>query len=839
MIELTPLPRKDPEGATFDVIEEESEPDANGDAPTEEDDSSDPLAPTSDTEADCEGSSGHEASEPLCQKCPKCSPTCVAISSGLVSMVLVCVVVIMAFHLGAVHYCIFGHTRIFRDTDDSNRGVFEDLSPNEYKSVRDYMFETSKIGLVPITKAFPNQSYIYLIDLHIPLKTSVLEHLDRGSVRLKRVAKVVVIRGNLESPRVEEYLVSPLPVPTSHRLARNPLYARYPVPYTSRPMDQVDYRFVYPIISQFTKEIYHILMDSYGLCYHNCTKGINCMLFRDTAPSGLESGDRITWFRAYRDVDGYFLHPLGLEIQIDHKSTDISDWMIERIMYNGHLIYTVSDFIERYNTGQIKKVSLLRPVGRPEDLYSSYHRRGTSEMPHPLRPPRLMEPDGNRFTITNQHVQYMHWDLDVRMRPSTGLQIFDVRFQGERLAYEISLQDAVVFSSGYGPAQMISNLYLASWMIGASSFELVRGVDCPDTASFLDLHHFVNSDEPMLYRKSVCVFEQDPGIPLRRHYEDDLRNGYRRYGGLVDYHLVVRHIATIQSSDYIFDYIFHLNGEIQLRVSLTGYVQATYDVPFESPYGNPLYFGVAGNVLQTVFHFKTDLDIRRVENRFAILEIKKETQRHPWYPGLNKTQFRLKKHSLLREMDLVVGDFPYPNYYLLFDENPTNQYGTHRSYRIINEGVTPFLLDDVNITNAANWVKYPVIVTKYDDTEDHSSSIYAQNDPWDPVVDFERFVNDNDTIVNEDLVIWAAVGIYHVPSTEDVPSTSTSSQSRSLRLVPYNFFTEDPSVSSPNTVQIIPDGEDIKVNMFGTSDDVSCAPQSLGPQTFYGYRADD
>ena len=726
---------------------------------------------------------------------------------------------------------------MIRDPDGSyNPGVFEDLLPFEFNAVQEYMFRNSNIALVPIEQAIPNNSYIYMIDLHLPLKAAVLEHLDRGSVRLERVAKVVVVRGDLETPRIEEYLVSPLPHPRSHRLARNPVYARFPVPYTSRPVDQVDYRHLYPLIAQFTKETYSLLMKTYGLCYHNCTKGVNCMIFRDTAPRGIESGDRSSWFRAYRDVEGYHLHPLGLEIQIKHKSTDVSNWAIDRILYNGHLIYTVAGLLERYNKGALREFE-HKPVGRIQDLYSSYYRRGPSEMPDPISAPRSIEPSGNRFKIRNQHVKYMHWDFDVRMRPSTGLQLFDVRFQSERIAFEVSLQDAVVVSSGYGASQMMSTLYLSSWMIGASSYELVRGVDCPDTAAFLNFHHFVDTSNPVFYRNSACVFEQDSGIPLRRHYENDRRGGYTSYGGLVDYQLVVRHIASIQSRDYIFDYIFHLNGEIQIRVSITGYEEATINLPFEDPYGNPLYFNVAGNVNQNVFQFKIDMDIRRLENRFAVIDLESDTQRHPWHPRLNKTQYKLTKHKLQREMDLVVHEYSDNCNFVIYDDHPLNQYGSHRAYRFVNEGRTPFIHDDVDVTKAAQWAKYPVIVTKYDDTEDQSSSIYAQNDPWDPVIDFDRFVHDNDTIVNEDLVVWAAIGLFRVPSTEDVPSIPTSSNSRSLRLVPYNFFTEDPSVSSPNNVRIVPTSDDnIHVDRFGTSDDISCVPQTFGPQTYYGFR---
>ncbi|KAL4232081.1 tryptamine:oxygen oxidoreductase (deaminating) [Mactra antiquata] len=762
----------------------------------------------------------------------------VAIFSSFLSVILLAIVVILAFHMGAVQYCFQNYRSSTRNSDSPQ--VFDDMTVSEYHAVTDYMLHRSGIGLTHFDSASVNSSYIYMIDLHIPLKSAVLEYLDRGSVRLKRVAKVIVVRGDLETPKVEEYLVFPLPNPNSHRLARNPLYVRFPIPYTSRPVDHIDYKELYSIIRTFSKDIYHILMESYGLCYHNCTINKNCIVFRDVAPRGQKSGDRNTWFWAFRDVEGYYLHPLGLQIQINHKSNFVNEWKIDRIVYNGKLSYTVDSFLERYEKGiKLNKIKQDIPVGKNQFLYSSMYRREYSDIPEAMPGPRFVDPAGPRYTVEGQHVKYMHWDFDIHMRTSTGVQIFDVRFQSERIAYELSLQESVVFHAGYGPTMTMSNLYLASWMIGASSYELVRGVDCPDTAAFLDTHFFVDTSKPLFYRNVVCIFEVNSGVPLRRHYTPDTKGGFTHYGGLVDHHLVVRHIATIWSKDYIIDYIFRVNGEIETRVSTTGYLQSTYKLPFEKIYGNPIYYDVTANVYQQLFHFKLDLDIGRLENRYSVIDIETEHIRHPWYSSANLTQFVLKEKRMEREMDIVVADeTDAPRYHLIYAEHPVNKYEVKRAYRIINNNYVKNVLKDKKVTNAAKWANYPIVVTQYDDTEDHSSSIYAQNDPWEPVVNFERFVTDNDTIVNRDLVAWATVGFFHIPRTEDVPSITTPTQTVSLTIAPFNFFTECPSVSSPSGVVIkpIPGSNKISVNTFGTDRSMSCVPPTYGPESFFGFR---
>ncbi|KAK3590103.1 hypothetical protein CHS0354_041149 [Potamilus streckersoni] len=763
----------------------------------------------------------------------------VAIISSFLSVILLICVIILAHYQGHIPYCFSGFNVIPRDL--TNPTVFEDLNPSEYMSVVKYMLKNTHINLVPFEDASVNSSYIYMIDLHMPLKSAVLKYLDRGTKKPERAAKVVVIRGDVKPPRVEEYLVFPLPVPDNHKLVSSPAYSHTPIPYSSRPVDYVDYKSIYPIFNHVSEQLYHLMIDSYGLCYHNCTKGKNCLVFYDVAPRGRKSGDRESWFWAFRDVEGFYLHPLGLEIQIDHISTDVNEWKVSRIVYNGYLFYEVEHLVERYRNNTIRKIKFDQTVGLPDQIYSSFHKRGKSPTEIPLQGPRIVEPQGRRFQIQGRHVTFMHWDLDIRMRSSTGVQLFDIRFQKERIAYEISLQEASVFYSGFGPAQGTSNYYDTSRMMGASSFELVPGIDCPETAVYLDTHHLVNSGRVLHYKNAICVFENNPSIPLRRHYTNDFRNGYTSYGGLVDYQLIVRNIANIWNYDYIFDYIFHLNGAIEIQVATTGYVQATYKLPYEKEYGNTIYYNAIANIHQHLFHFKVDLDIAGTKNRYATIDIGTKTDKSPWYRDAQKTQHAMIWNVRKKELDSVVGNsMDDLKYHIIFNDEFKNKFGSSRSYRIINRGATEFLLKDTDVAAGAKWAKYPIAVTMYKDWEEMSSSIYAQNDPWYPVVDFERFLLDNDTIFDEDIVVWLTMGAHHIPHSEDVPSTPTVWNKYNIFLAPYNFFNECPSTSSTNIVHILPakDYKTINVNTFGTSLETKCAPFDSGPQSYSGVRTE-
>ena len=46
------------------------------------------------------------------------------------------------------------------------------------------------------------------------------------------------------------------------------------------------------------------------------------------------------------------------------------------------------------------------------------------------------------------------------------------------------------------------------------------------------------------------------------------------------------------------------------------------------------------------------------------------------------------------------------------------------------------------------WARYQMAVTKYKDDEKRSSSMYAIWDGAEPVVDFQKFIEDNESIVD-------------------------------------------------------------------------------------------
>lgn len=295
-------------------------------------------------------------------------------------------------------------------------------------------------------------------------------------------------------------------------------------------------------------------------------------------------------------------------------------------------------------------------------------------------------------------------------------------------------------------------------------------------------------------------------------------------------------MSTAYNYDYIYDYLFYPNGVVEVRVSTSGYVQATYWTSNEAPYGTEIHTGVAGTIHDHLINYKVDLDIGGVKNSFETIDIKIENITNPWFPKEKRVQKVLSRSLKKTEQEATYhNNFDHPKYLNFFSEGNLNKMSVNRGYRVhIRDMMKQMYPKDWELVRGAAWTLNQMTVTKRKEKEDTSSSIYNQNSMYNPVVDFANFTADNENIVNEDLVAWVTVGVMHIPHSEDIPNTATAANTASFFLRPYNYFDEDPSMASHDAVLILPtkDGA-ADINTFGTPDGPACAKKNK-PINFTG-----
>ncbi|NXB50179.1 AOC1 oxidase, partial [Leucopsar rothschildi] len=631
--------------------------------------------------------------------------------------------------------------------------IFADLSAAELRAVRTFLMGRPELGLSPSQGGPLAKNSLFLVELLPPQKRRALRFLEHGGARPPREARAVIFFGAQAEPNVTELAVGPLPHPSSYRPL--PFKGGRAVPFSARPMTRLEYELLHGALVAALAPLEPLLLEATGFGFQNCSE--RCLTFSDIAPRGLGPGERRSWLVIQRFVEGFFLHPAGLEVLLDHRDPEPRRWAVQRLWYNGRYFGSVRELAQSHARGELALARLPEPPAR--QLFSSYEPRGSfpSGTPTDVHGAKVCEPQGRRYRLRGNRLEYGGWSLAFRLRSSAGLQLFDVRFGGERVAYELSVQEAIAFYGGHSPAAMQTKYMDAGWAMGASSYELARGVDCPETATFLDAHHLLDADGPVRFPNALCVFELPTGVPLRRHFDSDFQGGFHFYAGLEGRALVLRTTSTVYNYDYIWDFLLYPNGVLEAKVHATGYIHATFYTPEGRRYGSRVHSHLLGNIHTHLVHYKVDLDVAGSPGNGDPLRVWGAPELgNPWGAG----------------------------------EGPGQRWDRDRPA----PGLTPPL----------TCRRYHLAVTRRHENEPSSSSIYSQNDPWDPPVTFESFIRDNETIEDQDLVAWVTVGFLHVPHAEDIPNTATPGNAVGFFLRPFNFFSEDPSVASRAAVIVRP-----------------------------------
>lgn len=162
-------------------------------------------------------------------------------------------------------------------------------------------------------------------------------------------------------------------------------------------------------------------------------------------------------------------------------------------------------------------------------------------------PAQAVAPAGARWgvDIKEKYVSWLGWEFFISFSRDTGVRIFDVKYQGSRIIYELGLMEALAIYAGNDPIQSLTAFWDILGGMGASSFTLLPGFDCPAYATFLNTTTHDNG-VPTVSEGSICVFEQDAGFPIYRHtaanYTAATKNVF----------LTVRSISTMGNYDYMY-----------------------------------------------------------------------------------------------------------------------------------------------------------------------------------------------------------------------------------------------------------------------------------------------
>lgn len=601
-------------------------------------------------------------------------------------------------------------------------------------------------------------NHIAIIETLIPNKTDAVKYLDtQDSETPPRYARFTVNTGTMEPAAIFEYIVGPLPASAQTEIV--PLS----FPYNSGRNHVVNPLPSYTEIVKWLANLGHknsdMIKDLLGDVVDPNYAGGSPQLMPLSRTAALENGTWSSWANvraAGLDSGAFSLLAQGLHCKIVIPGRDPSQWKVEKWFYNGILYSSTREFRRAWKEGKVVKLPPNRD-GEWTEAQPDHDGIPGREKNSPI----MIQPGGPRYKIDvrEKHVSWMGFEFYMNAMQATGIALWDIKFRGERVLYEIGLQEAMAHYAGNDPSS--SNMvWLDTFFgMGLNMYELVKGYDCPAYATYLPVT-FRQGDGTITRNNSICVFEYTADHAIQRHTTPNhisiSKNSY----------LVVRSVSTVGNYDYTIDYLFYLDGSIEVKVRASGYIFGAYhqleamrkdlDKKSEVPsyeYGYQIQDLVVSSMHDHGLNFKADLDIAGTANTLYKVEVSPHHHKYPWDDTERSTM-----HLVHTPIESEIGlDWPSNSgaMYVVLNNDSTNAWGEKRGYRITSGtgmGTPPHLTiaNSTGLGDAANWAYHDFWVLKQHDWERRSSSEFNFLDPTDPLIDFAKMV-DGEAVVQDDL----------------------------------------------------------------------------------------
>ncbi|KAK1714588.1 LOW QUALITY PROTEIN: primary-amine oxidase [Colletotrichum acutatum] len=648
--------------------------------------------------------------------------------------------------------------------------VWAPISPDDNLAVWNLLHDPATgLNLTDPNNATVTDNYIYWIDTLHTNKSTVLPYLGGAASPPPKYARVVIFSGGLEVPDSQEYMVGPLPVGNGTKVEKLDYIfnggSGGKIPYNSRYFDGPRLVATEPLLVSIMSNITDITSELIGGVYYGTSDNRTTLTSTSGTPLSYDGTQafRTVMFR-YPNTATY-LTPLDFSVMLDVTGTDASQYKLRGIVTNEKFFPTVAALQSAWEAGELKEQ--FEQSRTPDwGLLDYKPEMGVRDLENKLAPQSL-EIGGKRYKVDEEqkYIEYMGWSFYTSYSRTLGLMYYDIKFKGERVIYELSLQEAAAQYAGFTP-KAAGTVYHDT--LGTYLGTLVEGYDCPFGSTFWNVtHHEGNSS--VVSTDAICIFEADAGYPVSRHrYGSGNEYGFSYLGTVKASALTMRSVATVGNYDYMFDYSFHVDGSLEVTVRASGFLQSSFYYPDQEEFGPRIQEATMGSLHDHILTYKADFDILDTKNSLEVSELVLVNTSQPWYPELGSfEQMQLQKSTMTDEQQFNW----QPNnaaMYCIVNPNATNAWGEKRGYRIVpgksNIHLTP--LDSPWTKHQTPFAKSHLALSRQHDTEPHSNV----NLPLKPQQDFMKFFN-GESVENEDIVLWFNLGMHHFTRSEDIPVT--------------------------------------------------------------------
>lgn len=393
--------------------------------------------------------------------------------------------------------------------------------------------------------------------------------------------------------------------------------------------------------------------------------------------------------------------------------------------------------------------------------------------------------------IEGSRVRWRNWQMHVSPNAREGVVLHRVSFMQEgrerSLLYRAAVSEMVVPYGDPAAGWYVRNPLDAGELgLGKFPLPLREGVDVPHGARFLAATLVTNDGTPVERARAIALYERDGGLAWRF-----LQSGRRSR------QLVIEWISTVGNYEYGFAWIFHEDGVIEQRTTLTGIMSvkgATRDTDDIAVHGQRISDHIIAPHHQHFFAFRLDVDVDG-EGAQHVLEVdgapSVEHDVHDTRAAMHARTLRLE--SELGARRAVNGALS--RRWVVQNSGVRNAIGEPVGLSLMpGENAMPLADSSAWISRRAGFMNAQLWVTPYRRGELYAAGDYPnQSRGGDGLPAFTR---RDAPVADTDVVLWYVMGITHLPRTEDWPVMP--SHVAGFKLVPTGFFGQNPLVRVHN-----------------------------------------
>lgn len=481
----------------------------------------------------------------------------------------------------------------------AKHNVWAELTDSEATDVNHFILKEFKHLNLTKRPHSARDNFVVQVETLRPNKSDAISYVYDDGHRPVRWARAVLAENLEDGPHLVQYMVGPLPVSSDTEI--QPLKYMFNSGRNSVVNPVYDYPLLVEWALGLAGNVSDITQDLLGATASPDRPNDPDGLLVIPRGSRVDTGRMIFWMQFYRPGFGSgarSILPQGLYAKVYADDPDMELWTVGQWYYNG-ITYDNEAALRK----AVRSPGFQRTPPNLDGAWTDTEDFESSPEGRELPPPVSVQPYGPRYKLDKkeQFVSYFGFEFFITSAQATGVSLFDIKFKGQRVMYELGLQEAMAHYAGDDPMQGGLEFLDSFFGMGKSAFELLPGYDCPAYADYLDVQ-WHSTYETHKMPNSICIFEFTADHLLSRHTAQYSVTASRNT------YLTVRSVATVGNYDYTIDYVFYLDGTLEVKVRASGYIFGAFfraeNTDSEDEYGHRIRDALSSSMHDHVINFK-------------------------------------------------------------------------------------------------------------------------------------------------------------------------------------------------------------------------------------------